>query len=94
MATRFCKTFGTFSHPEHKEERVKHLVEVLSSALRFALWLYSQPATFGFLWGPASDGSRSGQTVVTVPSMVKLYDDMGSKVNPPQPIQGLVRKRV
>lgn len=96
LASKFCETFSAFSQPGHEEQKVKHLAEVFCTARRVALWLYSQPATFRFHWGFASDGSsRSGQmTVVTVPSLLKTYDSLGSKIEPPQVIQPLVRKRV
>ncbi|KAI1611881.1 hypothetical protein EDD37DRAFT_651435 [Exophiala viscosa] len=95
LATKFCDTFNPFSQLQHEEQKVKHLVEVLRTALRFALWLYSHPATFDFRWGSASDGSSgSGHTVVTVPSLIKTYDGRGSKIEPPQVVQALVKRRV
>jgi hypothetical protein len=74
---------------------VRHLIEVLRTAVRVALWLYSQPAAFKFDWGPVSDGShRSTQTVVTVPSLLKSHDGTGAEIQPPQILQPLIKRRV
>ncbi|OAP60533.1 hypothetical protein AYL99_05535 [Fonsecaea erecta] len=95
LAKTFSERFAVFSQPQNAEQKVKHLVEVLRTAVRVALWLYSQPSTFKFDWGPASDASRrSMPAVVTVPSLLKTHDSMGAEIQPPQVIQPLVKRRV
>ncbi|KIW32227.1 uncharacterized protein PV07_03787 [Cladophialophora immunda] len=95
LAKTFSDRFAAFSQPQNAEQKVKHLAEVLRTAVKVALWLYSQPATFKFDWGPASDASRrSTPTVATVPSLLKTHDGMGGEIQPPQTIQPLVKRRV
>ena len=95
LASRFSQAFSPFSQPQHDEQKLRHLTEVLRSAARLRLWLYTQPSAFKFDWGPAWDDSeRSTQGLVTVPAVLKTHDENGVKINPPQLIQSLVRKRV
>ncbi|KAH0844993.1 hypothetical protein FOPE_09613 [Fonsecaea pedrosoi] len=102
LAQAFSDRFAAFSQPHNAEQKVKHLAEVLRTAVRMALWLYAQPATFRFDWGPgpapppdtAAARRATTPTVVTVPSLVKTHDGMGREIQPAQIIQLLVKRRV
>lgn len=95
LASKFSHAFGPFSQPQYDEHRVKHLAEVLRTAVRLTLWLQTQPSTFRFDWGPTSERSeKSSETVVIIPVVLKTHDEYGADVKPVLVIQPLVRKRV
>ena len=92
-ATRFSRVFGPFSAPNSDDRRVKHLVEVLRSAAKTALWLLAQPSTFKFDW-ERGDANRTARTLETVPALLKTHDADGQRIDPPQNIHSLVTNRI
>ena len=92
-AIRFSRAFSPFSTPGSSDQQVKHLVEVLRSAAKTALWLLAQPSTFKIDW-EHGNSNRAMRTLETVPALLKTHDADGGSIDPPQIIYSVVTKRI
>lgn len=88
-ASHFTQVFSLWADPQYDEaRRTQHLTEVLDSAIKFSVWLLSQPETFELRWdgaaaaATANDKEAAGSvvgehTLVTVPALVKVTSSSG-----------------
>lgn len=85
----FTQTFALWADPQYDEtRRTQHLTEVLDSAVKFSVWLLSQPETFELRWdgsaAASSDKETTGSgmgdhTLVTIPALVKVTSGGGAQ---------------
>lgn len=93
-ASNFSAAFEPFSASPSNDEKLAHLVAVLRTASKTALWLFAQPAVFEFDWSPTPDvRDRSARALVIVPSLWKICDANGSRLARSQKILAGVTAR-
>ncbi|KIX00239.1 uncharacterized protein Z518_10378 [Rhinocladiella mackenziei CBS 650.93] len=87
-ARHFSHVFSLWADPQFEESRrVQHLTEVMESAAKFGVWLFSHPEQFEIRWGDgwadiANSASKETGThsLVTVPALVKVTGQGGRKL--------------
>ena len=89
-AAHFSHVFSLWADPQYDEaRRTQHLTEVLDQAIKFSVWLLSQPETFELRWdgsAAAADKETTGvgvgeHSLVTVPALVKVSRDGGRRLS-------------
>jgi len=92
----FTRVFAPWSKPDVPDaEKIKNLSDIVDEAVKFAVWLFSQPSSFKYDWKPAVDvRDRANRTVVTAPAVLKVTDNRGQALTRPVSIVGASRARV
>jgi hypothetical protein len=92
----FTRVFAPWSKPDVTDvEKIKNLSDIVDEAVKFAVWLFSQPSGFKYDWKPAVDvRDRANRTVVTAPAVLKVTDNQGQALTRPVTIVGASRARV
>jgi hypothetical protein len=92
----FTRVFAAWAKPDVPDaEKLNNLSDIVEEAVRFAVWLFSQPASFKYDWKPAVDvRDRANRTVVTVPALIKVTDNRGQALVRPLGIVSASRTRV
>jgi hypothetical protein len=92
----FTRVFAPWAKPDVPDaEKIKNLSDIIEEAVRFAVWLFSQPSSFEYDWKPAVDvRDRANRSVVTAPAMLKVTDNQGQALVRPVVIVGASSTRV
>lgn len=92
----FTHVFAPWSKPEVPDaEKIKNLSDIMEEAIKFAVWLFSQPSSFKYDWKPAVDvRDRAIRSVVTVPAVLKVTENRGQALVRPVVIVDASRTRV
>lgn len=92
----FTRVFAPWAKPDVPDaEKIKNLSDIVEEAVRFAMWLFSQPSSFKYDWKPAVDvRDRANRSVVTVPAVLKVTDNRGQALVRPVGVVGASRTRV
>jgi hypothetical protein len=88
----FCNAFSPWASENNKGAvRAENLAQIMRDAADTGVLIFSQPATFRFLWDLSKDGQRRGRVVVT-PAFVKVTgDDARALDRPHTVIQQVIR---
>ncbi|KAB8077962.1 hypothetical protein BDV29DRAFT_32187 [Aspergillus leporis] len=82
LAENFSGSFAPYSDPQFSDsDRVGHLTSVVRAASNLGIWLFAQPCAIDFRWECAS---TTPDQVVVLPAVVKVSDEQGQRLLPPQ----------
>ncbi|KAJ5738038.1 hypothetical protein N7493_001193 [Penicillium malachiteum] len=91
LVTDFTATFATFRSGDFPQsEQLAHLNSVVNAAFDLGIWLFAQPCTFQFDW----QSGNTGKQLVIFPSVIKVCDEHGRRLNTPQMVVAVRRSRV
>lgn len=92
----FSRVFAPWAKPDVPDsERVKNLSDIVDGAVRFSMWLFSQPSNFKYDWKPLVDvRDRANRTVIIIPGLLKVTDNRGQALARPLSVVTASRSRV
>ncbi|KAJ6032621.1 hypothetical protein N7540_003353 [Penicillium herquei] len=92
LVADFTTTFATYRNGDFPQsEQVAHLTSVVKAAFDLGVWLFAQPCTFHFDWQSGNHGERQ---LVIFPSVLKVCDERGRRLNTPQMIVAVKTTRL
>ncbi|KAJ5726653.1 uncharacterized protein N7483_008010 [Penicillium malachiteum] len=92
FVAEFTTTFATYRNGDFPQsEQVAHLTSVVKAAFELGVWLFAQPCTFKFDW---QSGSTGESQLVIFPSVLKVCDERGRRLNTPQMVVAVRATRI
>jgi hypothetical protein len=80
----FCTSFSLWANPRYNNSaRHQHLTEIMKAAAETGILVFSQPATFAYLWVVPTSARNNDVRFVVTPGFAKIADEKAQVLESP-----------